>query len=629
MNKLSFVQVPNVLHFYVDIKNFPNDSLLLRKFESTDDGIMTDTVFSLEILTDYRLSLESIIGKEATLHFRWFNQTIYHRGFIILVETLEWRQNYYRYRIELASLLHPLTLAQNNRVFDHESPLEIVRKMVRDLNIASIIWAPKLSNKIKTPDRLVQYHETDWDFMRRILSEQGIGFVWQHDAKLSTLVLFDEFFVLPRLQNPRLPYITLSNQVRDDESVWHWEQHYTRTGNHATAKSDCMGLTPGLGFELESHPEDEFNRGYRILAVKHQGQQSTALDNYNTEFTLAYQNEITIIPDNIPYQPLKIPAPKPNALFTGKISGDSPTIPTLNEDGSYQVRLDFDNAETQKFHKPFPMRKLEPYVSQGAGWHFPLRAGTEILTTFIDDVTSEPIVLGALPNIDSPSPVTRDNAQQYLIKTQSGHQLCLDDNTGQPQLTLATAKNLNRLVMQVNHGIIPDHTELHSEQGMLQLNAGKNLEFTTAGSQKNNIAGKHTISVEGSQHVSSIEGSLSYKSGADIHQEAGGDFSIHSDIGSIHLEAKNSIALHATDAINLATEQGQAELRAEQGSIKIHSQNVRINTTNAPINFQQANSSLSMSDGKTILKAKRITLKADKITFFSSNVMHNNVLLVQ
>ena len=69
----------------------------------------------------------------------------------------------------------------------------------------------------------------------------------------------------------------------------------------------------------------------------------------------------------------------------------------------------------------------QPHAGPGYGMHFPLKPGTEVLLAFIDGDPDRPIIIGAVPNEVTPSPVTSVNSQKNQIKTVSGILIELDD----------------------------------------------------------------------------------------------------------------------------------------------------------------------------------------------------------
>ena len=94
-----------------------------------------------------------------------------------------------RYRMRLAPSLWLLTRRTNLQIFQEMSALDIVKKMlgdfgVTDFKIESVKTYPKYDYK-------VQYRETDFDFVSRLLEHEGISYFFRHENGKHTLVIAD------------------------------------------------------------------------------------------------------------------------------------------------------------------------------------------------------------------------------------------------------------------------------------------------------------------------------------------------------------------------------------------------------------------------------------------------------
>jgi type VI secretion system secreted protein VgrG len=52
--------------------------------------------------------------------------------------------------------------------------------------------------------------------------------------------------------------------------------------------------------------------------------------------------------------------------------------------------------------------------------HFPLAPGTEVLVGFVDGDPDRPIIVGAAPTPEAPSPVDQKNAGHFRVETTTG-----------------------------------------------------------------------------------------------------------------------------------------------------------------------------------------------------------------
>lgn len=73
------------------------------------------------------------------------------------------------------------------------------------------------------------------------------------------------------------------------------------------------------------------------------------------------------------------------------------------------------------------MRMAQQHAGAGYGTHFPLRPGTEVLMAFVNGDVDRPIVIGAVPNMVTPTPVTSADHLHHRIRTASGVQIEFED----------------------------------------------------------------------------------------------------------------------------------------------------------------------------------------------------------
>ena len=154
------------------------------------------------------------------------------------------------YSLRLAPTLWLLTHRHNYRVFQHLSAPEIAKKLLHDWNIEPVLHLhghhPRLQLR-------VQYGESDYDFLRRLLAEAGISFYFGTDDDKTRLVLSDA----PQANEPHhekpIPYhresggstghtahvsdVSLMARVHATHSTFRDHDfrrpHYAPTGDHA------------------------------------------------------------------------------------------------------------------------------------------------------------------------------------------------------------------------------------------------------------------------------------------------------------------------------------------------------------------------------------------------------------
>jgi type VI secretion system secreted protein VgrG len=96
-----------------------------------------------------------------------------------------------RYRATLRPWLWLLTRTSNCRIFQGgKTVVDIVKQVFSDAGFSDFD-ASRLSDSYRPWDFLVQYRETDFNFVSRILEQEGIYYYFTHKADKHTLVLAD------------------------------------------------------------------------------------------------------------------------------------------------------------------------------------------------------------------------------------------------------------------------------------------------------------------------------------------------------------------------------------------------------------------------------------------------------
>jgi Rhs element Vgr protein len=139
--------------------------------------------------------LKSLLGQRATLHASLANgsRTRFH-GYITHAAMLGSEGGLARYRLRIAPWLWLATQARNSRVWQDKSVSDIVDDVFAAY-VPHAVWqwsedARKLLQEIPLRSYCCQYRETDYDFIRRLLTEEGIAWRFEDDDQKQTMVLF-------------------------------------------------------------------------------------------------------------------------------------------------------------------------------------------------------------------------------------------------------------------------------------------------------------------------------------------------------------------------------------------------------------------------------------------------------
>lgn len=135
------------------------------------------------------IDLHALLGSRA-------NVTIEHgakrhfNGFVTEAQRGERRGRYDSYRITMRPWTWFATKTRNSRVFQNKSVKDIVADVLTPYS-ADFTWRLQDASVYKPLEYCVQYEESDFDFVSRLLEEVGIYYFFEHTSTTHTLVLTD------------------------------------------------------------------------------------------------------------------------------------------------------------------------------------------------------------------------------------------------------------------------------------------------------------------------------------------------------------------------------------------------------------------------------------------------------
>jgi type VI secretion system secreted protein VgrG len=489
-------------HFLFEVGAFAPEDLMVADFRGRE-AISQPYRFELRLVSsDPDVASEDVLNKPASFTLLRGDTEEKIHGVIVDFEAGE-RADPERvvYHAVLAPRLQLLALTQQSRVFQNKSVQEIVTEVLKGggLTGSAVKWS--LAKKSPPKEYVVQYQETDLNFVSRLLEHEGIFYWFDHAGEEEVLVISDDPKKFPALADPeelsyrppgamagdvpehvdafstrervvtkkvmlrdynyRTPEVNLQGESQiSDKGVglfYEYGDHFKNVdeGNQLArvrneeidcmrlvgqGASDCRGLRAGHRFTLKEHFRNASNREFVLLEVIHQGSQARAMNLEASGDEPTYANEFTCIPSDAPYRPPRL-APKPRvdgSMHAVVDASGSGQYAEIDDQGRYKVRLPFDLAQAKAGQASKAMRMAQPYSGADYGMHFPLHKGTEVILTHVDGDLDRPIIAASVPNPATGTPVKSGNKSQCMIRTGGNNQIQLEDNDGSQRITMTT-----------------------------------------------------------------------------------------------------------------------------------------------------------------------------------------------
>ena len=119
----------------------------------------------------------------------------------------------YRYRLVLRPQAEFMTLNKRNRIFQNQSVIDTIKPLLAGA------YEMKLSSTYEPVEYCVQYQESDFDFVSRLMEYEGIYYYYVHSGSSSKLVVVDDSVAHPDLEPASVKVMAQADR-RGDAPVW-------------------------------------------------------------------------------------------------------------------------------------------------------------------------------------------------------------------------------------------------------------------------------------------------------------------------------------------------------------------------------------------------------------------------
>lgn len=167
------------------------DVILLRGISVTEQ---LGRMFRIEadLLSEKKdVEFEKLLGQNVTIRLtRPDDEVRFLNGYVARLEQTGYPSGLSEYRATIVPFLWFLTRHTDCRIFSDKSVLEIFEKVVKEQHEFTDI-EKKLESEgdYKKREYCVQYNESDFDFISRLLEEEGIYYYFKHEDGKHTMVL--------------------------------------------------------------------------------------------------------------------------------------------------------------------------------------------------------------------------------------------------------------------------------------------------------------------------------------------------------------------------------------------------------------------------------------------------------
>lgn len=241
------------------------DVLLLRGF-SGQEGISRLSNFDLDLLShDPDIKFEDIIGKRVTLRVTLgSDKKRYFNGFISRFMQTGSDRGLANYRATMVPWTWFLTRTSDCRIFQKKTIPAIIEQIFKDLGFTD--YKLQLQGSFEPSDYCVQYRETDFNFVSRLMEQYGLLYFFKHEKDKHTLVIADDPSAhqpCPEQKDAKWDPQGSGALAEDVITSLQWEQ-VLRPGKYAVTDYNFETPSTSLDAEMKSTIEVGGNTKFEI-----------------------------------------------------------------------------------------------------------------------------------------------------------------------------------------------------------------------------------------------------------------------------------------------------------------------------------------------------------------------------
>lgn len=274
----------------------PDDLLCRRMFGEEEIGRLFE--YRVELLRkskDGAVSPDKLLGKNVTVELKdTASAPRYYNGWVSHFERLaEGDGRYDVYRVDLRPWLWYLKLGADCRIFQHKTAVEIIEEVFSEYKTKQI--DKRLTGTYRKRGFCVQYRESDFDFVSRLLEDEGIYYHFEHSKGRHVMVLGDGSSAHRALRGGSLAWaaaqtsgevnpntITQWRRVRSVRSLKYTHTDYDHEAPTVDLKASATrqgGFTAPADLEVFDYPGeyDDLEQSGNTSAKKQEGERLAKL----------------------------------------------------------------------------------------------------------------------------------------------------------------------------------------------------------------------------------------------------------------------------------------------------------------------------------------------------------------
>ncbi|WP_324743367.1 type VI secretion system Vgr family protein [Pseudomonas veronii] len=385
------------------------------------------------------------------------------------------------YQVTLRPWLWLLSRTSDCRIFQNLSIPQIIKQVFRDLGFSD--FEDALSRPYREWEYCVQYRETSFDFVSRLMEQEGIYYFFRHEQDRHVLVLADAYGAHATVPGyASIPYYPKDEQQRERDHLYNWHlaqqvqpgslelndydfqrpsasidvrsamprphaagdyplydypgtyvqsadgEHYARTRIEALQtlheqiefNGNARGLGSGHLFSLTGFSRQDQNREYLIVGCRYYIVQES-LESGGGSSSAQFDSSLTCIDAQQSFRPLaNTYRPIVKGPQTALVVGPKGEEIWTDQYGRVKVHFYWDRHDQSNENSSCWIRVSQSWAGKNWGSMQIPRIGQEVIVSFLEGDPDRPIITGRVYNAEQTVPYKLpENATQSGMKSRS------------------------------------------------------------------------------------------------------------------------------------------------------------------------------------------------------------------
>lgn len=424
--------------------------------------------FHLDLLsTRGDIDLDEILGKNVTVKVALQDDSIRHvNGYVTRFSQSGMYGRYHRYFADVRPWLWFLTRTADCRIFQEMTVPDILKAVFSDHETND--FKLELTSAYRKWTYCVQYRETDFNFVSRLMEEEGIYYYFRHADGHNTMVLTDSSsghtpnagyeeipLMLPgQLVRPEVEHISSWNFAREiqpgvyvhddydlerpsvklrtqkasprkyapsDYEVFDYPGHYVQKGDGeqyagvridelgsqfetADGAASARGIRVGSLFTLKGCARADQNREHLVLSTTHDLEFGDYEGIPHAEGA-SFRCGFVTMSSQQQFRPRRAtPKPFVQGPQTAMVVGPAGDEIYTDNFGRVKVQFHWDRYGKKDENSSCWIRVSHPWAGKGWGSVATPRIGQEVIVDFLEGDPDQPIITGRVYNAESQPP---------------------------------------------------------------------------------------------------------------------------------------------------------------------------------------------------------------------------------